>query len=213
MSTQTDMTNYTAFAGPKRIAAGNLMEVAKMVKGHFNDGAVEGVLIFDDTNSQLFDIDFRGTADDVQKRLTLTIDQQEVTAPSSESEPDTDAPRGPGRPKLGVVAREVTLLPRHWDWLNSQTGGASVALRKLVEEARRVGMDRDRIRLAQETSYRFMSAALSNEANYEEVARALFAGNRVQFNTLIDSWPIDLRDYLKQLADNAFQSVQSGEDA
>ncbi|HXA47993.1 MAG TPA: DUF2239 family protein, partial [Burkholderiaceae bacterium] len=164
MSTQIEWTNYTAFTGSKRIAAGNLMQVAAMVKGHFNDGAVEGVLIFDDTNSHLVDVDFRGTIDDVQQRLAQTIGKPEVAVASPE--PEVDAPRGPGRPKLGVVAREVTLLPRHWDWLNTQTGGASVALRKLVEEARRASIGRDRIRLAQEASYRFMSAALSNEANY-----------------------------------------------
>ncbi len=67
-------------------------------------------------------------------------------------------PRGRGRPKLGVVAREVTLLPRHWDWLNAQPGGASVALRKLVEQARRANGDADRARAAREAAYHFMSA-------------------------------------------------------
>jgi hypothetical protein len=200
---------YTAFIGPTRIAAGDLAQVAAMVKTHFNDRSVDGVLIFEDTSAHLVDVDFRGTVSDVLKRLASSTTIHAV--PADSPEPEADAPRGPGRPKLGVVAREVTLLPRHWDWLNTQTGGASVALRKLVEEARRTSIGRDRIRLAQEASYRFMSAALSSEANYEEVSRALFAGNRVQFNALIETWPIDLRNYLKKLADSAFQEASGNE--
>ena len=94
------------------------------------------------------------------------------------------APRGPGRPKLGVVAREITLLPRHWDWLAQQKGGASVAIRKLVDEARRVNEDGDRIRLAQEAAYRFMSAMAGNRPHYEEAIRALFAADSASFRKI-----------------------------
>ena len=93
--------------------------------------------------------------------------------PASAEDATPSAPRGPGRPKLGVVAREVTLLPRHWDWLGQQSGGASVALRRLVEEARRTGEDSHRIRQAQEAAYRFMTAMAGNEAHYEEATREL----------------------------------------
>lgn len=205
-----DMTQaqYTAFEGPRRIAAGDLKQVAVMVKEYFKNEPIVGILIFDDARSHLVDIDFRGTVDDVLKRIAQTSNMQDAAA--LPLEPEADAPRGPGRPKLGVVAREVTLLPRHWDWLSSQTGGASVTLRKLVEEARRAAVGRDRIRLAQEASYRFMSAAISNEANFEEVARALFAGNRSRFNELVEPWPVDLVDYLKQLANDALQDTPDG---
>jgi hypothetical protein len=98
------------------------------------------------------------------------------------------------------VAREVTLLPRHWDWLNSQPGGASIALRKLVEEARKTSGDRDRIRAAQEAAYRFMSAVGGNLPGFEEATRALFAYDRRQFAHLIAGWPEDVRDYLVALA-------------
>ena len=209
MTKITDMAQkqYAAFAGPRRIAEGDLIQVATAVKEHFNDKPVEGVLIFDDVNSHLVDIDFRGTVDDVRNRLAPQNDPPDAVAIPLEA--NVDPPRGPGRPKLGVVAREVTLLPRHWDWLSTQTGGASVVLRKLVEEARRTSIGRDRIRLAQEASYRFMSAALSNETNFDEANRALFAGNRSQFGALIDAWPVDLRDYLNKLAENAFPCVSS----
>ena len=114
------------------------------------------------------------------------------------------APRGPGRPKLGVVAREITLLPRHWDWLAQQPGGASVAIRKLVEQARRTGEDKDRIRQAQEAAYRFMSVMAGNRPHYEDAIRALFAGDRRRFGKLIAGWPADVRDHASRLAERAF---------
>ena len=111
--------------------------------------------------------------------------------------PHSPRPRGPGRPKLGVVAREVTLLPRHWEWLAQQPGGASVAIRKLVEEARRTGEDRDRVRQAQEAAYRFMSAMAGNKPHYEDAIRALFAGEAARFEKLIAEWPADVRDHAR----------------
>jgi hypothetical protein len=98
----------------------------------------------------------------------------------------------------------VTLLPRQCDWLNAQPGGASVALRKLVEEARRGSDGKDRTRLAQEALYRFMSTLAGNEAGFEEAARALFAGDRRLFAALIGLWPKDLRAHAEKLADAAF---------
>ncbi|MCC8949515.1 DUF2239 family protein, partial [Bradyrhizobium sp. Arg62] len=110
------------------------------------------------------------------------------------------APRGPGRPKLGVVAREITLLPRHWDWLAQQKGGASVAIRKLVDEARRSSGDKDRTRSAQDAAYRFMTVMAGNRPNYEDAIRALFAHDRRRFATLIADWPADIRDHAIRLA-------------
>ena len=104
-----------------------------------------------------------------------------------------------------MVAREVTLLPRHWEWLAQQTGGASVALRKLVDEARRANKDKDRIRLAQEAAYRFMSAMAGNKPHYEDAIRALFAGDAARFEKLIAEWPADVRDHARRLAAAAFE--------
>ena len=114
--------------------------------------------------------------------------------------------RGPGRPRLGVVAREVTLLPRHWDWLAIQPGGASVALRKLVEVARRDSETRDRVRQASAVAYRFMSTIAGHEAGFEEASRALFAGDQAGFEALIAGWPVDVRHHLKRLAADAFRA-------
>jgi hypothetical protein len=112
----------------------------------------------------------------------------------------TEPPRGRGRPKLGVVAREVTLLPRHWDWLARQPGGASVALRKLVEAAQRSAVDADRLREAREAAFRFMTTMAGNLPGYEEAIRALFAGDAAGFAQRIADWPADIRDYAIELA-------------
>ena len=121
-----------------------------------------------------------------------------TVSPAPDAQPSE--PRGRGRPKLGVVAREVTLLPRHWEWLNAQPGGASVALRKLVDEARRATGDKDRQRAARDAAYHFMSAMAGNLPNFEEASRALFGVDRRRLAALIAPWPDDIRDHIVKLA-------------
>ena len=194
------MTNhFTAFQGLHRLATGPLAEVALAVK-HANDGADAPILIFSDATGRAIDFDLRGSDADVVARL-----QQPATTAA------TDIPRGRGRPKLGVVAREVTLLPRHWDWLSAQPGGASVALRKLIDETRRTSGDRDRSRAARDAAYHFMSSIAGNLPNFEEASRALFAGDRRRLAGLIAGWPEDIRDHVVKLAFVAFSSeVETG---
>jgi uncharacterized protein len=194
-------THCTAFEGARRIAAGALMEVASKAKAAFDKG--RHVLIFDDASSESIEVDFRGTVKDVLQRLA------ERDRKASAAVAAAEAPRGPGRPKLGVVAREVTLLPRHWDWLNAQPGGASVALRKLVEAARRANEGKDRVRQSQEAAYRFMSTMAGNRPGFEEATRALFAGRREPFEQLVAPWPRDVRDHAIKLAAAAFEGVAS----
>jgi hypothetical protein len=184
----------TAFADHHQIASGTLEDVALRAKPAADRGA--SVFIFDDATAQPIEIDFRGSADDLRRRLAQHSAAEPARAP--------EAPRGPGRPKLGVVAREVTLLPRHWEWLNAQPGGASVALRKLVEEARRQNGDKDRARRARESAYRFMSAMAGNFENFEEAARALFAGDGPRFAAMAAGWPTDIRDHATRLAAEGF---------
>jgi len=138
----------------------------------------------------------RGTERDIIARLPQPASPPEVET----DETATAEPRGRGRPKLGVVAREVTLLPRHWEWLGTQPGGASVALRKLVEEARRTNGDADRARAVRDAAYRFMSVMAGNLAGFEEASRALFADDRRRFVGLVAGWPDDIRDHVVKLA-------------
>lgn len=161
---------YSVFQGLHRVTSGSQPQVADFLRDKPQGGEF---LVFEDNTGRQVDLDIRATAEEA---------------------------RGRGRPRLGVVAREVTLLPRHWDWLNSQPGGASVALRKLVDEARKASGDRDRIRAAQDAAYRFMSALAGNLPGFEEAARALFAHDRRRFGELIAAWPEDVRDYAIKLA-------------
>jgi hypothetical protein len=191
----TPETPCTAFEGSCRIASGKLGAVALAAMGVLERDTSACVLIFDDSTGATIEVDFRGTPDDVLKRLAPT--PAELPAPATA--------RGPGRPKLGVVAREITLLPRHWEWLNSQPGGASVALRKLVDAARWTHKDRDRVRQSQEAAYRFMLSVAGNEPGFEEAIRALFAGDQARFDAMIDRWPVDVRDHARKLAAGALQ--------
>lgn len=183
---------FTAFAGQRRLAAGSMTEVALAVKRAQARGG-DPIIIFTDATGRPVDFDLRGDEREVVARLAKRAPPPSAEAPPSE-------PRGRGRPKLGVVAREVTLLPRHWEWLNAQPGGASVALRKLVDEARRVSGDKDREREARDAAYHFMSTMAGNLQNFEEASRALFADDRRRFTGLIADWPTDIRDHIVKLA-------------
>jgi hypothetical protein len=182
--------HLTAFAGFQRIAAGPRAEVIARLRRH---AGTAPVFVFDDVTGEPLDLDLREDA---------------PAAPASTAEPLGDAPtRTVGRPKLGVVPREVTLLPRHWDWLNRQPGGASVALRKLVEDARRVHADRDAVRASREAAYRFMSAIAGHLPGFEEASRALFAGHQTPFDERVADWPEDVKDHLRKLSAAAWSEA------
>ncbi|GGB59377.1 hypothetical protein GCM10011505_45180 [Tistrella bauzanensis] len=186
----------TAFDGAQRLAAGPLIEVALTVKAAVDAGAAGPLLIFDDATGRVVDVDLRGTRTEIAARLADPTPTETMAPPP----PPPAATRGRGRPKLGVVGREVTLLPRHWDWLAAQPGGASVALRKLVEAARRDAGPDQRLRMARETAYRFMNAMAGDLSGYEEATRALFAGDRSGFEAQIADWPADIAAHARQLA-------------
>jgi hypothetical protein len=180
---------YTAFLDGRRFASGPLHEVAVAVLRAQLAQPEGQALVFSNASGQSADLDLRGGEQAVAARYT-------VVAP-------IQAPKGRGRPKLGVVAREVTLLPEHWDWLAAQTGGASVALRKLVHEARRSGGDRGRRRQAQDRAYHAMSTLAGNLAGFEEASRALFAGDHERLVAQMAAWPQDVQAYVLQLAEPA----------
>lgn len=185
---------FTAFEGQRRLASGTPADIALAVKGA-EQRAGAPIAIFSDQTGRPVDLDLRGGPGEVLLRLA---EASTNPAPHANSRAE---PRGRGRPKLGVVAREVTLLPGHWEWLNAQPGGASVALRKLVEHARRTNGDAERQRAARDAAYHFMSAMAGDLPHFEEAARALMAEDRRAFVGLIADWPADIRDHLVKLAD------------
>ena len=186
----------TAFSGPQRIASGELRHVAMKAKQAFDLHPDRPVLVFDDADARTIEVPLELPAADLLRLLA----QPQLSA-GTEAAP---APRNPGRPKLGVVAREITLLPRHWDGLAAQPGGASVALRRLVEDARKVSAGEDRRRAAQEATYRFMQAMAGDAPGFEDASRALFAGDVTRFEEQVARWADDVRDHALWLATDAF---------
>ena len=190
---------FIAFEGGQRLAQGALAPVVLQVKAASQARPLARFMVFNAHSSEVLDFDLRGTPEEVLARLAVSHPDAAV--------PHEDAAAtksGPGRPKLGVVAREVTLLPRHWAWLSSQPGGASVALRKLVEQARKDGQTQDQRRQSQEATYRFMSAMAGCLEGFEEAARALFAAEQARFEALLTPWPQDIQTHLLQLAQAAW---------
>jgi len=185
----------TAFAGVERVASGSPREVVLKLKALMDAGDARLLSVFDDTTAEPVEFDWRGDVPQVLERLS-----GHASANVTGGHETASVPRSPGRPKLGVVGREVTLLPRHWEWLGTQPGSASVALRKLVEHAMRLSRDSDQIRLSQETTFRFMSAMAGNEAGFEEAVRALYARDRSRFEQHTETWPPDVRTYAFGLA-------------
>lgn len=179
----------TAFADEQLLASGAQLEVALAIKAALQAGATASILTFDDITGRQIDFDLRGSDDDIAARL---------------SAPDTTAEKKrAGRPTLGVAAREVTLLPRHWEWLAEQPGGASATLRRLVDGASNA--PEANMRRAQQAADRFMSTMLGNHPGYEEASRALYAADRERFMALSRKWPKDLREHARKLAAGAFQ--------
>jgi hypothetical protein len=170
-------TLFTAFQGERLLAAGPAAEVAPLVAEAQARGA-SGVLVFDDGTGEQAELDLR------------TV-------------PPTIAARGPakasrGRPKLGVTAREVTLLPRHWEWLAAQPGGASAALRRLVEAASR---SEDASTQRRDVVHRAMTVLAGDLPGYEAATRALFARDAAGLEAILSGWPADIRTYLARLGE------------
>lgn len=194
-------THVTAFAGPHKVAAGTLHTVAQTLKQLVTRDPSAQILVFDDTSGSQVDLNLHGSLADVLQRLPReaapTIDEQ--ASPTA---------RTVGRPKLGVVAREITLLPRHWEWLATQPGGASVALRKLVEYAQRGNKAHDEQRQAREAAYKVMSALAGDAPGFEEASRALFAGKQPAFLACVQEWPADVREHVLQLAQRGWDESE-----
>lgn len=178
---------YTVFIGDRLIASGLLEEVLPKMKASFERDRGRSFVTFDDETGKQVDFDLRGSVDEVVARAT-----------------EPSAQRGPGRPRMGVTSREITLLPRHWDWLEQQPSGASAAVRRLVEEARKREPAKARKQQSMQATGRFLSAMAGNYPGYEEASRMLYRGDRKLFMELVSTWPKDVRNYTLKLSGDAF---------
>lgn len=186
----TTLPTYTVFQGQRRLLTAPLHDVLTFLKGDFQRDPTLPLLIFDDQTGRTTDFDLRGTLEEV-------LDRHAPAPPRT----------GPGRPKLGVVSREVSLLPRHWDWLESHPNGASATLRRLVDEARRADPAAERRRLAAQSADRFLTVLGGDLPGAEEASRALYAGDGAGFRAVVEAWPEDLRLHALHLAAPALQEV------
>jgi hypothetical protein len=173
---------FTAFVGSKIVSSGEIEQVALASRAHAASPEHGPLIVFDDASGRVIDLDLRGSEADVLARLDEHPLLDRSPAPR----------RGPGRPKLGVVSREISLLPRHWDWLGRQPRSASATLRTLVEER----MQRDAGAPNLDAVYRVMSTLAGDLPGFEEASRALFGDEPTAFDTEIAGWPEDVRSYL-----------------
>ncbi len=188
----SDPSTFSAFQGERLLAAGTWQDAASAAQRALADGRTDPVLVFEDRTGRVVDIDPRD-------------DPAAPPPPAAKPPANPDDPaRGRGRPKLGVTAREVTLLPRQWDWLATQPGGASATLRRIVDQARTAGGPDALRRQARESTDRFMRTMLGNQPGYEEASRALYRGEAQRFAKLVAWWPHDLREHVLRLAAQAF---------
>jgi uncharacterized protein len=191
MTQMGPIRTFTAFVGPDTLEAGAIEPVVRAVKAVFDRREnTPSVLVFEDATGKQVDFDLEGSPELVVERLGWH--------PLFRN-PDDLYPRGRGRPRLGVVSREISLFPRHWDWLERQPQGASAAIRRLVEEALAREPDQGKARRAREAAGTFMWAMAGNLAHFEEASRALYAGDNEKLDALMSEWPQDVRSYVKKL--------------
>jgi hypothetical protein len=190
-----DVPTYTAFAGFERIMRGTLQETLRKTKKKLDTDPELRVLIFEDATGRQVDFDFRGSIEQVVAR----------------AQPKQAERSGPGRPKLGVVSREVSLLPRHWEWLERHPQGISAGIRRLVDEARKRAPDEERARQARAAASQFMWVMSGDLPHFEEASRALFGSHKLRFAELTRSWPADVREHLDELLREGGAFAAAGE--
>jgi hypothetical protein len=195
LSSPEPSPRFVAFSGFRQVAAGDRAQVVSVLR-KLSTTEEALVRVFNDATGERIDLDLRPEAEVAPSSAAAT------QAPAAEA----SAARPVGRPKLGVVAREVTLLPRHWEWLGSQPGGASVTLRRLVDESRKANEGRVSVRASRENAYRFMSEMAGDLPGFEEASRALFAGDKTRFESLAAPWPEDVRLQLAKLATSGWSA-------
>ncbi len=187
----TEPKTYVVFDGTNLIARGRLTEIVRHGKALFDRGGVARIALYDDATGHPVDIDFTGTEAEVQAKLT-------AHPVVGTAQPGPAEKRKPGRPRLGVVSREISLLPRHWRWLSTQRGGASATLRRLVDTERKNGAGEDQVRRTIDSAYQFMLDIAGDLPDFEEASRSLFARDFAAFTNFIAPWPPGIQEQLNR---------------
>lgn len=186
---------YTAFDNTSIIAHGSLRDVILKTKKILGKSENSSFLIFSDSTGKTIDFNFQGTEKEILKRLEIFV---------SNSDEKIELAR-PGRPKLGVISREISLLPRHWEWLATQSSGASSSIRNLIEDAIKKSTSKVSLKQQQEKVYRVMTTLAGDLDGYEEAIRSLYKRDRESFIKFTKGWSKDLRSYLEKLTNDVFE--------
>ncbi|OFZ30167.1 MAG: hypothetical protein A2622_09990 [Bdellovibrionales bacterium RIFCSPHIGHO2_01_FULL_40_29] len=188
------MNTYTAFESSQKLISSDLEKVLLTVKKRLKSNRDASILIFSDSTGKQMDFDLSGTDADVIERHKIYTAQ--MASPQS----------GVGRPRLGVVPREISLLPSHWEWLNNQTGGSSATIRLLIDEKMKLGVsDKQKVKKSQEVVYKFLTVMAGDLPNFEEAIRYLYRSDRKKFIELISDWPKDIGKHALMLAADVFE--------
>tara|TARA_B100001013_G_scaffold338302_1_gene259147 strand:+ start:260 stop:835 length:576 start_codon:yes stop_codon:yes gene_type:complete len=163
-------STYIAIHNKSLIAQGELPAVIREAQRQFPEAEP---CLYKLDNGKRVDIDWRGDAEEVIKRLPAAL------VPPAEKR---------GRPKLGVISKEVTLLPEHWEWLSVQRGGASTTLRRLIDSAMSSMTPAQERRIKQDQLYSMMRV-FEDEAGFEAASRALYRLDEAAFSQAIGNWP------------------------
>lgn len=185
-----NVKHYVAFAGPRRVGEGRVEDILPVLVRRFEQDPGDNTLVFDLQTGRQIDFDLCSPLDELLARYGVVTEKVR------------------GRPRLGVVSREISLLPRHWDWLDQQPNGISAALRRLVEQAMKNQPGKERARRIRASTSQILSAIAGNRPNYEEACRALFSGDAATFEGLIARWPKDIALFAQTQMDEALRAEQ-----
>ncbi|MCB1642856.1 MAG: DUF2239 family protein [Xanthomonadales bacterium] len=197
VASEAPQLRFLVFEDTRCLCDGPASLAAEFIERRFADGQRGQLLVFDADSGEQLDVDHSAPWQELTRQLQWLAQERR-------GENEAPARSGPGRPRLGVVAREVTLLPRHWQWLSLQPGGASATLRRLVEQARKAGAEKESQRLAQDATFRFLNTLAGDLPGFEDACRALYAGQSEAFSACLKDWPADVRQHAVRMAQSAF---------
>jgi len=204
-STQQDPEpQVVGFVGWELVARGTLDEVVAACRLASAQRPNQRTAFFDDVSGHAVEAPVAPTATRSPSEGVSPIVR---SAPAAEREAsDATGPqrkRGPGRPRLGVVSREVSLLPRHWEWLSAQRGGTSATLRRVIDAARKADGGTTERRRTIDAAHRFLWDIAGDLPCFEELTRALYAEQFQRVADLSCSWPTGVRQQLLRFVDRA----------
>ena len=186
---------FSAYGPTSCIGQGELTDVALAAHRFLRTHPDQSALILQDSTCQIIDLDLSGDEALLERKANHYPIRSQAPVPDSKD----------------PITGEITLLPRHWQWLAEQGGNASATLRRLIDEARRDPKQKadNECRRRQQLTYRFCQALCGDFQGYEDALRALYAADKDSFKTHISTWPADFALRAEALAEPIWATVPS----